>query len=214
MHFRDIPYKFLIQSEDFYMLRFILVLILILNVQYTFAKSRYITTYTPAYPWQYCSYANQNRNISRLENKIFNRTFDTNTPEERVTRLEEEMFGAAQSGDLQKRVVTLKKASSKISSNLPVYSYGYSGYDNYYTPPIVSGSGWKSMLHSFGNYMMGGMPTGITPQMDPAYMDYFEAERNAMRLNNAGRYRDIRTNHGWHRRNTRRGATTGVTIID
>ena len=196
------------------MIRFILILVLLLNVQHGFAKTRYVTIYTPEYPGQYCSFANQNRNISRLENKIFSRTFDTDTPEERVTRLEEEMFGAAQSGDLQKRVATLKKASSKIAAQAPVYSYGYSGYDNYYTPPIVSGSGWKSMLHSFGNYMMGGVPTGITPHMDPAYMDYFEAERNAMRLNNAGRYRDIRTNHGWRRHNTRRGATTGVTIID
>lgn len=196
------------------MIRFILALILLLNVQFVLAKPRYVTIYTPAYPGQYCSFANQNRSISRLENKVFSRTFDTDTPEERVTRLEEEMFGAAQSGDLKQRISTIKKASSKMDYNPPLYSYGYSGYDNYYTPPIMSGSGVKSILHSFGNYMMGGVPTGITPQMDPAYMDYFEAEREAMRLNNAGRYRDIRTNHGWRKHNTRRGCSTGVTLID
>lgn len=196
------------------MIRFLLALVLLFNVQLVFAANRYVTTYTPN-PNRYCSFAGQNRNISRLENKMFHRTFDYDTPEERVSRLEQQMFGASQSGDLNKRLSTVRRASSRLTPPPPPVNYGYSsGYDNYYTPPIVSGSGWKSMLHSFGNYMMGGVPTGITPQMDPAYMDYFEAERNAMRFNNAGRSRDIRTNHGWHHYSNRTGGSTGVRILD
>ena len=193
------------------MFRFLLLFFLLLNLQLAYAASRYVSTYTPSLH-HYCSYAGQNRNISKLENKLFNRTFDYDTPEQRVERMEQQLFGVSQSGDLTKRLSNIKRANSRMNS---APSWGYSsGYDNYYTPPIIAGSGWKSMLHSFGNYMTGGVPTGITPQMDPAYMDYFEAERNAMRYNNAGRSRDIRTNYGWHHYSNQTGGTTGVKIID
>ncbi len=191
------------------MIRFIFALVMLMNIQLVIAAPRYVTTYSQN-PNQYCSFAGQNRNISRLENRVFNRTYNYDTPEERISRLERQMFGATQSGDLKTRLAKVKRASSHM--NKPVYDY--SGYDNYYTPPIAAGSGWKSIMHSFGNYMMGGVPTGITPQMDPAYMDYFEAQREAMKFNDGGNYRDVRTNHGWRRHNVRRGSSTGVTIID
>ena len=175
------------------------------------AETRYVKTYTPTSQERFCSFGNQDRNISRIENRVFDRTFQCDTPEERISRLENQLFGASQSGDLQQRLNNVKKASSNQSR---FREYGYPNYDNYYTPPIVAGSGWRSMLHSFGNHMLGGMPTGITPQMDPAYMDYFEAERNAMKFGDGGNYGDVRTNRSWHRYNTRRGSSTGVTLID
>ena len=191
------------------MVKFVLLFALLFNIQSVMAESRYVTTYTPDYPEQYCSFAGQDRGISRLENKFFNRTYSYDTPEERISRLEQQIFGASQSGDLKKRLSTLQKAGSRMNCNTGTY------YNpNYYTPPIVAGSGWKSILHSFGNYMTGGVPTGITPQMDPAYMDYFEAERNAMKFNDGGNSGYMRTNHGWHGYNTRRGSSTGVTLID
>ena len=93
------------------------------------------------------------------------------------------------------------------------YGQGYSA-ENSYRPPIftgTSGAGWGNTL--WGNFknQFIGMPTGITPGMDPAYMDYFEAERALM---DNGDSVDIRTNRGYHRANTNRGMTTGVTILD
>ena len=55
------------------------------------------------------------------------------------------------------------------------------------------------------------MPTGITPAMDPAYMDYFEAER-AMMGNGEGSA--LQTNRGYYYSSRNRGAGTGVTILD
>ena len=190
------------------MVKTLILIAFLFSMQMVMADSRYVTTYTPGYPEQYCSFAGQDRGISRLENKYFNRTYKYDTPEERISRLEEQMFGARQTGDLKKRLSMLQKANSHMN-------YGNDAYaPSYYAPPIVAGSGWKSMLHSFGDYMMGGVPTGITPQMDPAYMDYFEAERNAMKFNDGGNSGYVRTNHGWSGFNTKRGTTTGVTLID
>ena len=69
------------------------------------------------------------------------------------------------------------------------------------------------MLGSLGNYMFGGYPTGFTPQMDPAYMDYFEAER-AMQNAGSGEDIDIRTNRGYYKSNTQRQSGMGVTMLD
>lgn len=181
-----------------------------LSVQYAEAKKKYVTSYTPNYPAQYCGFENQNRDIARLEKKIFNRTYENDTIEQRISRLERHMFGALQSGDLQNRLAKVRKAGSNMKKGIFTDNYN----DNYYRQPIVAGSGWRSMLHSFGSGIMGGVPTGITPQMDPAYMDYFEAERNAMKLNDDGDYGDIETNHGWYKYNTQRGSSTGVTLLD
>lgn len=185
------------------------IIFLSLTVQCVNAGKEYVTSYMPNYPEQYCSFENQNRDIARLEKKIFNRTYENNTVEQRISRLERHMFGALQSGDLQNRLTKLHKANSNMKKTF------FNNYnDNYYRQPIVAGSGWRSMLHSFGSGIMGGVPTGITPQMDPAYMDYFEAERNAMKLNDDGDYGDIETNHGRYKYNTQRGSSTGVTLLD
>ena len=86
--------------------------------------------------------------------------------------------------------------------------------DENYRPPIFSGSsgaGWRNTL--WGNFknQFIGMPTGITPAMDPAYMDYFEAER-AMAGN--GQEVDYRSNREYYHSSTNRATGTGVTILD
>lgn len=192
------------------MKKLLLFLILIFAVQCVDAKTRYVHSYSGNYPNQYCSYANQNKDITRLEKKFFNRTYDFETTEKRISRLEQEIFGASQSGDLQSRLAKIRKAHTNMKKSF----FNNNNSDHYYKPPIVAGSGWRSMLHSFGSGITGGLPTGITPQMDPAYMDYFEAERNAMHLNDDGDYGDIKTNHGWYQYNTQKGSSTGVTLID
>ncbi len=157
--------------------------------------------------------------LSRIEGKILGRNYAYDTPQSRIERIETKMFGANQSGNYKDRFATIEKASKEYKAYSAYQTSPYEPcYQNqnsqqYYTPPIVSGSGFRSMIGSLGNYMFGGYPTGFTPQMDPAYMDYFEAER-AMQGTGSGESVDIRTNRGYYKRDTQRSTGMGVTLLD
>ncbi len=152
--------------------------------------------------------------LENMEKHIFNQTFEYDLVKNRIERLEQKVFGAMQNGTLEERFVVLKSAVKNYKAyNAEGYA-PHSAYDNQYRPPVFTGtmgSNWKSML--LGNFrnQFVGTPTGFTPAMDPAYMDYFEAERAMM---GSGQSVDYRTNHGYHRSNVSRGAQTGVTILD
>ena len=125
--------------------------------------------------------AGQFSGLKAMENRIFNQTFENEAPQFRAN------------GYVPRQT-----------------------YDNYngYRPPIFTGStggGWKSML--LGNFrnQFTGMPTGFTPAMDPAYMDYFEAERAMMHNNESN---GVRTRYGYRNSNTSTSGRTGVTILD
>lgn len=158
--------------------------------------------------------------IDKLERQMFHQTYEYETPKTRIERLEQKIFGASQSGELKDRLSTLKSAAKNYKAyNQNMYNTYNPNYSNYsadtaYRPPIFTGSsgaGWQNTL--WGNFknQFTGMPTGFTPAMDPAYMDYFEAERAMM---GNGQSVDVRTNRGYYTSNTNRGMTTGVTILD
>jgi len=170
------------------------------------------------------NYSNNNQNmnnsmldLSKIEQGVFKRSFDMDDPQKRIERIEERMFGAAQSGDINKRYETLKRASKNYSRNNSAYNrapmYSDSGLP-YYTP-IISGSsgGWRSLFSPMmGQTLMGGMggvPTGMTPQMSPSYMDYMDAQ-SAGGEGSFNRYR----NGGYDYDNRSTGGRTGVTILD
>lgn len=160
--------------------------------------------------------------LSRIENKVLGRNYAYDTPKSRIDRIEAQMFGANQSGSLKDRFKTIQAASKSYKSYSPYSSspqYDTACYppqqtNSYYRPPISAGSGFRSMIGSLGNYMFGGYPTGFTPQMDPAYMDYFEAERAMMNNGGTGESVDVRTNRGYYKRNTQRSSGMGVTLLD
>lgn len=156
--------------------------------------------------------ANQLLGIDKLENQIMLQTYEYDSAKNRIERLEQRLFGAVQEGDLAERFETLKVAAKNYKSFKPNIQNCYE--QNNYRPPVFtgsSGSSWKNTL--WGNFknQFVGMPTGITPAMDPAYMDYFEAER-AMVGN--GEEVGIQTNRGYYYSNRNRGTGTGVTILD
>ncbi len=155
------------------------------------------------------SVASKISEITALEKKILNQTFEYDSPASRVERLEQKMFGTCQSGEYGDRIELLKNASK----NYKAYINPEKTYTNQYRAPIFSGtmgSGWKNMARgNFMNQFATGMPTGMTPALDPAYMDYFEAERAGM-----GDSNDYADNYGFYHSNTNRGTGTGVTIID
>lgn len=120
------------------------------NCDYSFSTTEYTpkTTYYQNYPQSYFqnrkSYAQ--RAFNNLERKILNHNFTTETPSQRLNRMEESTFGAIQSGSEIARYRALQKALSKNS--------------DYYTPQQKK---LKQKLF-FNRY--SGMPTGFTPPVN------------------------------------------------
>lgn len=159
---------------------------------------------------------NQFSGIRKLESQLLFQTFDYDNPKNRIERLEHKIFGASQQGSLEERLMVLQSAaknykafnpdSNRYSQNVPQYS----GYQ----PPIFTGtlgSSWRNTLMGNLRNQFTGTPTGFTPAMDPAYMDWFEAERA---LGKSGQDIDYRTNTGYYKSNTNSGSGMGVTILD
>lgn len=153
--------------------------------------------------------------LDRIEKQLLNQSFDGDTPQIRIERLEQKLFGAVQSGQLEERFFVLKSAAKNYKAFNPQMQNCYGEYNNpNYRPPIFTGtmgSNWRNTL--WGNFrnQFAGVPTGFTPAMDPAYMDWFEAER-AMAGNGQSNY--YQTRKGYEYSDVNRGASTGVTILD
>lgn len=129
--------------------------------------------------------------LSKLERKIFNKTYDNDLPENRVSRLEEQIMGTIQSGDLNSRYNILKNAANP-----------YCGI-----PIMTSGGGWRGLAGSLGNFFSGayrGYPTGLSPQIMSPYINNYGPDYS----------RGFYSNHGWAQNNIYRGSNTGVTILD
>ena len=154
--------------------------------------------------------------LSKMEKKILLQTYEYDSSRNRIERLEQKLLGAVQTGDLNVRFNTLKNIAKNYKAYNPDAMYSTNRYNTYndYRPPIFTGSmgsGWQNTL--WGNFknQFIGMPTGMTPAMDPAYMDYFEAERA---MTGSGRDIDVRTNTGYYKSRTNRSSGAGVTILD
>lgn len=152
------------------------------------------------------------KKLNKMEKKVFKSTFERDFPENRISRLEEEIFGTIQSGDLNSRIAMLSKA-------VPHYSGGYSYSipdDPYFSLPPASG-GIRSLAGSFTDFMnrqFVGMPTGFSPQVYSPYVNGYHgyygnpyngySPRSTQRVN--GSYRQ-----SWGRRFGDTGA--GVHIL-
>lgn len=168
-------------------------------------------------------YPNISRNIlSRMENKVFSQTFQQNTPERRVERLEQQVFGAVQSGDVQTRyenLLTAVKDYSNINQNST----------DSYNPANIANGGWKGLVGMLGSSLLGGSMTGFTPPITPygnSYgynTPYMNNGMNSMntygnifpqRPQGSGIYKGYRSNTGYYDSYNDFGTGTGVTILD
>lgn len=159
-------------------------------------------------------YPNISKNVlSKIEAKVLHQSFPENSIELRIERLEQRIFGAVQSGDIDSRYEALMTAARNYNPN-PINTA-------YYPNPITAG-GWKSILNNLGNSMLGGNMTGFTPPINP-YDNYGNnpAYNSNAGLNpgTSGMYRGSRTNNGfggysYHDDFTNYGSGTGVTILD
>ena len=158
--------------------------------------------------------SNNIKGLSKIENQVFFQSYEYDTPIKRIERLEQKIFGACQNGELEDRVNLLKNASKSYKSfnrNYMQDEYRDNLYSQY-RPPIFTGtmgSSWRNNAWSNFKNQFVGMPTGLTPAMDPAYMDYFEADRMG-----SGEQFDIQTNRSYYKSNRHRGAGMGVTLLD
>ena len=157
-------------------------------------------------------FPNISRNdLNRLESKVFNQNFPQINPEKRIERLEQQMFGAAQSGDLKTRLDNLKTAAK------------YSNENNMNYPQTAARTGWKGLALNMGNSFCGGRMTGFTPPISPFYNNYGYGMNPFMNVGNGGFGMNNGYNSGYNRgpggyreydSTQNVGTGMGVTILD
>lgn len=165
-------------------------------------------------------YPNISRNnLSKIEAKIFGQSFPQNSTDKRVERLEQQMFGAIQGGEMQTRYKNLMMASKNFNADKVISSY---------YPVPMGVPKLKNVLGNFSN--MGGNMTGYTPPIDPNtdYDSEFTSNNNLGGNNpfagfgpgcGNGIYRGYGTNNGpygysYGESFNNFGTGTGVHILD
>jgi hypothetical protein len=104
--------------------------------------------------------------LSRMESKIFNQTYTNNSAQNRVERLEQQLFGTVQSGDLEARYRALQVATANINKM------------------NQSQRGLRGFTNSLGNsFWGGGSMTGFTPPLDD-FSDFGNDMNNTTTYNN------------------------------
>lgn len=159
-------------------------------------------------------YPNISKNeLSKMESRILGQSFSQSNAETRIERLEQQIFGAVQSGDLNSRYETLKLAAKTYNKN------------TIYSPDNIAQAtrgGWKGMIGDLGNSFLGGTMTGFTPPINPyngTYNNGYNRYNNYNSYANPytsgyGMYKGYRTNHGYYDGFKDYSSGTGVTILD
>lgn len=122
---------------------------------------------------QAMKYPNISKNVlSDLEEKVFGQKFPQNGPVRRIERLEQQVFGAVQSGDINARYDTLRMAVKAYNDNK------YANTDSTAMPRRtvrnvgLGTRGWGS------NTFMGGRMTGFTPPINPFADPFLDNNNN------------------------------------
>lgn len=154
-------------------------------------------------------YPNISQNaLSRMEARVLNQKYPQNSSQRRIERLEEQIFGAVQSGDLDTRYQNLLTASKN--------------YNNLTQTTAAQPTGWKGIAQNIGGAMLGrGYMTGYTPPISPYYGNYLPDNGYGYRPNGIGFglgghgiYRGVRTNTGMYDGFQDFGSRTGINILD
>lgn len=105
------------------------------------------------------------KELAKIETKILGRSFEGETVDERIIRLEKEMLGAMQGGNIKQRYEVVKSASRHYNA-FPTYAASgtpqnnYTMYNNYKKPRRnILGFLFDMMATGFG----AGAMTGYTP---------------------------------------------------
>lgn len=144
--------------------------------------------------------------LSRLEAQMFNQSFNTLSPQNRIERLEQKLFGAVQTGDLDTRYRALQMAARNYrQANAPVQ-----------IAQNIGGGGILRNILGGLTTNMGGVMTGFTPPMG-SYCNPYPYNNNGFNLFNSnpyGMYRGYRSNTGYYDRYNNFDTGAGVHILD
>ncbi len=162
---------------------------------------------TPSIPPQYNkkepkAVKNYNK-LAKMERKIFNRDFENDELENRISRLEEQVLGTIQSGNINNRYLILQKAVPKyLSRNYTPDISPYCGI------PIINGGSWRGLAGSLGNFFtsghMMGYPTGLSPQINMPNFNTFSPDFQRANF----------SNRSWDYLNQNMGTGSSVHILD
>lgn len=170
-------------------------------------------------------YGLSSKEIAKLEMKVLGRTYLNDDTESRITRLEKEMLGAMQGGNLKERYETVKTASKhynsypEIAQSQVVYpqrsAYGYSPYTGYNPNTrryVNQGGGVSGILQNIAGRIFGdfgpGTLTGYTPPIYDPYNPY------GFNSSGMGQQDYCYGNAGGYMRNRNIGSGGGVRILD
>lgn len=169
---------------------------------------------------------NKNPNISKntlskLESKVFNQTFVQNSAQRRIERLEEQVFGAVQSGDLEARCKTLQIAAKSFKNNDANFD------DDFSDPMAMQQSSFSTRGGGLGRFLSnfsGGAMTGFTPSIGTysPYSNFGGSGRGFSNpfpnanpyLSRHGMEQGYNSNHGYSNGSRDYGSGASVTILD
>lgn len=172
-------------------------------------------------------YPNISTNVlSKLERQAFNQTYPQYNTQRRLERLEQQILGATQSGDVNARYELLKTAAR----NYHPQSYAASD-TNSLLNSMARNTTRRGMLGSLGGIGgiggMGGVMTGFSPPINPysAYgaggnysgYDPYSSMSSSPGYSTDGGYSSTGPfgfSRGYYSSNNSYGSGTGVTIID
>lgn len=164
-------------------------------------------------------------NLAKIEYKLFSRSYVNDDPETRVIRLEKEMLGAMQQGELEERYEVVASAAKHYNA-FPTEGYGTTNpyrhqYQQPYQQPYIASNnvgGTKGILKNVMSALTGGALTGFTPPMtdqygycNSPYMNQSYPQnswlQNIMPNNNSGYNNYMHGNNGYY--NDTRNYCTG-----
>ena len=168
-------------------------------------------------------YGIKSQDLAKLEMKVLGRTYNGDDTESRIARLEKEMIGAMQGGNLKERYETVLKASKhynsypEIAQSQVVYpnsQYGYSPYSMYPKQSFYNNSngGVNGILQKIAGMFFGDIGNGSFTGMTPPIYDPY----NMYGFNNPGMGQQEYAvgNTGGYIRNRNIGNGTTVRILD
>lgn len=117
-------------------------------------------------------YGISTRDLSKLEAKILGRTFEYEDSDSRVTRLEKEMLGAMQQGNLKQRYETVKTAAKHYNAFPQQYARNSAFTPNNYYAPQQKIGFIPKVLDFLASGMGVGTMTGFTPPIYDSYSQY------------------------------------------
>lgn len=102
------------------------------------------------------NYSGNYNEISKFERILFNQTYTNDTELNRLSRIEQELFGTIHSGDINRRYDNIRRAIDCRSSSNKVSNF----------------------LNNFSNILGGGYPTGYTPVIEEYEVGDFGLPQN------------------------------------